>query len=87
MTPESVLEFMRNAGSAARAFSHSFVRDVMPSLIGEQGGMKSGAAMGQIYKTNLGTGLAHALDAVAELLHLGLIHKGDVLTNKGTHRD
>jgi hypothetical protein len=82
MTPENVLEFMRNAGSAARAFSPRFIRDVMPSLIGEQGGQKSGAAMNQIYKTNLGTGLAHAPDAVAQLLALGLIHKGDVAYNK-----
>jgi hypothetical protein len=38
--------------------------------------------MSQIYKTNLGTGLAHAPDAVAQLLELGLTRKDDIAYNK-----
>lgn len=82
VTSSDVLQFSQNAGSAVRAMSDRFLLTIGPSLMGEQSGAKSGAAMQQIYKLMTGTSLTHAPDAVQELLSLGFLQQSDVLRNK-----
>lgn len=82
VTSSDILQFAQNAGSAVRAMSDRFLLTIGPSLMGEQSGSKSGAAMQQIYKVMTGAALTHAPDAVAEMLNLGLLKKDDVLYNK-----
>jgi hypothetical protein len=82
VTASDVLQFAQNAGSAARSMSDRLLLTIGPSLMGEQGGARSGAAMSQIYKTMTGASLAHAPDAVEELMKLGMLQKSDVLYNK-----